>query len=43
MVSFERWPTRLITRCFTDQGYGPTFSISRSWLDSSSISVERRR
>ena len=25
-----------MTRCFTDQGYGPTLSISRSWLASSS-------
>ena len=35
-TSFDRWPLRLITRCLTAQGYGPTFSISRSWFDSSS-------
>ena len=31
---FERCPTRDRTRCFTDHGYGPMRSISRSWFDS---------
>ena len=29
-TSFDKCPLRPITRCFTDHGYGPTFSISRS-------------
>ena len=29
-LSFDRCPTRLITRCLTDQGYDPPRSISRS-------------
>ena len=29
-ASFDRCPTRDITRCFTDQGYGPVRSISKS-------------